>query len=641
MSFFPYTPRKYQSELVDLVSRTVKTRTHLILESGTGTGKTVCAISGVLESLDEGEKLLYLTRTNSQQRQVMLELRKIAENNPVFGMGIQGRKGTCPLVRSDPSLHGGTPEELSRLCAERKRRSLSGKEGGCPFYRQMLDAGSETIENYCRRELPTVEEFVDYCDLKGVCPYELMKELASDAVVVTAPYAYFFVPFIRYALLDWMNVDAGKLVVVVDEAHNLPDYARETRSFTFTEKALELVDREATDYGDPELIDGVSAMDVVCLMKEEMGLALADFLIEEDGLLPPFFLEEGLMSGFSVTSKRLELAAKALKIYGEAIREGKREDGRLPRSYIHALGSFLEFWMKMDENSFVKLVLGGDNPGFQGYCMDPSLACTPLLDCRATIHMSGTLRPLEEYRDSVGLPSNSILRELPSPFPEDNREIFFLEDVTTRYEELSRGDEMIKKLEDYVILLCNTLDRNTVVFFPSFSLMERFVTDGVGRKIRRKLHMEERGMSQADLMDTVMEFRNSRKEGGVLFAVMGGRISEGLDFPERDLEAALIVGIPYPKPSARQRSLLHYYELKFGRGWDYTVKAPAARKILQAIGRLIRTEEDVGVAVILDRRAEQFSGSFKMELSDSIVRDVHEFFERRESREKLENAKRT
>jgi DNA excision repair protein ERCC-2 len=641
MSFFPYTPRKYQSELVDLISRTVKTRTHLILESGTGTGKTVCAISGVLESLDEGEKLLYLTRTNSQQRQVMLELRKIAENNPVFGMGIQGRKGTCPLVRSDPSLNGGTPEELSRLCAERKRRSLSGKEGGCPFYRQMLDAGSETVENYCRRELPTVEEFVDYCDLKGVCPYELMKELASDAAVVTAPYAYFFVPFIRYALLEWMNVDAGKLVVVVDEAHNLPDYARETRSFTFTEKALELVDREAADYGDPELIDGVSAMDVVCLMREEMGLALADFLIEEDGLLPPFFLEEGLMSGFSVTSKKLESAAKALKIYGEAIREGKREDGRLPRSYIHALGSFLEFWMKMDENSFVKLVLGGDNPGFQGYCMDPSLACALLLDCKATIHMSGTLRPLEEYRDSVGLPSNSILRELPSPFPKDNREIFFLDDVTTRYEELSRGDEMIKKLEDYVILLCNTLDRNTVVFFPSFSLMERFVTDGVGRKIRRKVHMEERGMSQADLMDTVMEFRNSRKEGGVLFAVMGGRISEGLDFPERDLEAALIVGIPYPKPSARQRSLLHYYELKFGRGWDYTVKAPAVRKVLQAIGRLIRTDEDVGVAVILDRRAEQFSGSFKMELSDSIVRDVHEFFERRESREKLENAKRT
>ncbi|NYT12815.1 MAG: ATP-dependent DNA helicase [Methanomassiliicoccales archaeon] len=641
MSFFPYTPRKYQSELVDLISRTVKTRTHLVLESGTGTGKTVCAISGVLESLDEGEKLLYLTRTNSQQRQVMLELRKIAEKNTVFGMGIQGRRGTCPLVRSDPSLHGGTPDELSRLCAEKKRRSLSGKEGGCHFYRQMLDTGSETIENYCRRELPTVEEFVDHCDLKGVCPYELMKELASDAVVVTAPYAYFFVPFIRYALMEWMNLDAGKLVVVVDEAHNLPDYARDTRSFTLTERSLELVDRELVDYGDPELINGVSAMDMISLIREEMGIALVDFLIEEDGLLPPFFLEEGLMGGFSVTSKKLESAAKALKVYGEAIREGKREDGRLPRSYVHALGSFLEFWMKMDEESFVKLVLGGDNPGFQGYCMDPSLACAPLLDCKATIHMSGTLEPLEEYRDSVGLPRNGILRVFPSPFPEENREILFLEDVTTRYEELSRGDEMFKRLEDYVVLLCNTLDRNTVVFFPSFSLMERFVNDGVTRRIRRRVHMEERGMSQADLMDTVMEFRNSREEGGVLFAVMGGRISEGLDFPDKDLEAALVVGIPYPKPSARQRSLLHYYELKFGRGWDYTVKAPATRKVLQAIGRLIRTENDIGVAVILDRRAEQFSTSLRIRLSDSIVRDVHEFFERRESRDMLDNPKRT
>ncbi|MEM2976346.1 MAG: helicase C-terminal domain-containing protein, partial [Thermoplasmata archaeon] len=95
--------------------------------------------------------------------------------------------------------------------------------------------------------------------------------------------------------------------------------------------------------------------------------------------------------------------------------------------------------------------------------------------------------------------------------------------------------------------------------------------------------------------------------GGVLMSVVGGRVSEGIDFPDRELEVAIIVGIPYPKPTARQRALQYFYDLRFGRGWDYTVRAPTARRMLQAIGRLIRSERDRGVAVILDRRALQFA----------------------------------
>jgi DNA excision repair protein ERCC-2 len=107
---------------------------------------------------------------------------------------------------------------------------------------------------------------------------------------------------------------------------------------------------------------------------------------------------------------------------------------------------------------------------------------------------------------------------------------------------------------------------------------------------------------------------------------MGGRISEGIDFPDRELEAAIVAGIPYPKPTAKQRALLHYYEIKFGRGWEYTVKAPVTRKLLQAIGRLIRTETDVGVAVILDRRANQFSDRLDVAKTEFVVNDVLNFF---------------
>lgn len=109
----------------------------------------------------------------------MTELRKINEITPVFGVAIQGRQNTCPLVQRDPDLRSGTPEELSKLCAEKKARAISDSEGGCRFYRKTITSDFEDVEKYCRENLPSVEEFSDYCDKRGMCPHELTKDLLS------------------------------------------------------------------------------------------------------------------------------------------------------------------------------------------------------------------------------------------------------------------------------------------------------------------------------------------------------------------------------------------------------------------------------------------------------------------------------
>jgi DNA excision repair protein ERCC-2 len=110
---------------------------------------------------------------------------------------------------------------------------------------------------------------------------------------------------------------------------------------------------------------------------------------------------------------------------------------------------------------------------------------------------------------------------------------------------------------------------------------------------------------------------------------MGGRISEGLDFPAEELEIAVIVGIPYPKPTARPRGLQRYYDVKFRKGWEYTVEAPTARKLLQSIGRLIRDETDRGVAIILDRRAPRFKKYIKdLTESEDLIKDIDGFMEK-------------
>ena len=132
-------------------------------------------------------------------------------------------------------------------------------------------------------------------------------------------------------------------------------------------------------------------------------------------------------------------------------------------------------------------------------------------------------------------------------------------------------------------------------------------------------------MGQRRLMELVETFRS---EHGVLFAVMGGRISEGMDFPGRDLELVIIVGIPYPKPSARQRALQNYYEKKFNKGWEYTVSAPTIRKMLQSIGRLIRTEVDRGLAMILDNRAVHFKDNLMgLSPTNNMLDSIKNFFD--------------
>ena len=254
---------------------------------------------------------------------------------PIFGIGIQGRQGTCPLIQRDPDLRVGNPEELSKLCADRKARSIQGKDGGCRFYEATMKMDMREVEDYARRELPTVEEFSAWCDKKGLCPHELTKDLMPFAQVVTAPYIYFFMPFIRSNLLDWMNVPLSDTVVIVDEAHNLPDYAREIRSVKLSMKLLDLVEKEVDEFGDPELINGISIRDVSEVVKGRIKAALDEYLIDDDGLIPVSFLEEGLMTAFRTTTSALSSVAKGLLAQGESIREAKKKAGQLPRSYIY------------------------------------------------------------------------------------------------------------------------------------------------------------------------------------------------------------------------------------------------------------------------------------------------------------------
>ena len=616
---FPYEYRPGQRELVRFISNTVDDGMSPVVEAGTGTGKTVSALAATLPTvLERGMKVIYLTRTKSQQKQVIREAAAIGHG--ILCVGLQGRTAaSCPMMRDDPDLASGTSEEISKLCSEYKRRDAG--ECRCRFYANIEHTDIESWVERIREEHPEPEGFARLCEEAELCPYEMLKYALPHADVIAASYPFVFMPQILARLVDWIGIPLHRTVIVVDEAHNLLDYLRDVQTFEYSRAALDLAEKEARENGDSEVHEGLTVTDIVGVLREVLGYAVKEYLIDDDGILPPYFLEDELMSRLGMTSVSIMRIVQALEDIGDSIAERKKQRRKLPRSYIGSMGRFMRAWLTGSEDCHVRLVLGGDNPCFQSYCMDPSGASDPLNECFASVHMSGTLEPIDAYIRDIGL-DRAVPTTLNGFFPRENLLTLYSDEVSMRYE-----DRFIEsnyaRLRQLLYDTVNSVRVNTAVFFPSYQFMDRMLDDGVASDLGRDIYYERRDMPQEELMEVFDSFRTS--EGSVLFCVTGGRISEGLDFPDKSLELAVLIGIPYPKPTAKMRAMTRYYDAKFGDGRLYVSIIPASRKMRQSIGRLIRSETDRGVAVILDRRAASLRDISPM-LCGDIPAAVTSFF---------------
>jgi DNA excision repair protein ERCC-2 len=182
------------------IKNSLLSKQDIVFESGTGSGKTICTLTSTLDfAMEYNKKIIYSTRTNAQQRQVILELRELrnknkgTENN-IFGIGIQGRANMCILARTDPEFSKGSSEELSKFCSNEKKKtksSIKDKDKGCLYYCNFLDKEKvETAKEWVKKELPTAEEFIDYCEKRQLCPYEINRVLIRESPLVIVPYIY-------------------------------------------------------------------------------------------------------------------------------------------------------------------------------------------------------------------------------------------------------------------------------------------------------------------------------------------------------------------------------------------------------------------------------------------------------------------
>ena len=196
--------------------------------------------------------------------------------------------------------------------------------------------------------------------------------------------------------------------------------------------------------------------------------------------------------------------------------------------------------------------------------------------------------------------------------------------VTTRYQDMKANPAIFNIMERNIAKLCNIVHKNTLVFFPSYNLMKQ-MRPYLERDVTKKLYWEESGRPDKTTA-ALTNFRMGRD--GVFCSVMGGTIAEGIDFPGEELCFAIIVGIPFPPPTLENDAMSRMYDEKYGpwMGWRYMSLTPAMRKMKQAIGRLIRTETDRGMAVIMDSRTSKYAKELEAVPTQDVQGDAEAFF---------------
>jgi DNA excision repair protein ERCC-2 len=431
---------------------------------------------------------------------------------------------------------------------------------------------------------------------RGFCPHEALKRILPRVNVFLGTYHYVFDPKIRETIMKSFGSDFSKVFLIVDEAHNLPTFARELLSDKLTMSFVERAIKESEIF-DHESVGSVKEI-LNLLMEDIFRHASQTLRSEELKRLNPqeindLFLGHNGLPGLE--------AAAMLQEYGESVKQKQLKSGSTRiASYNFRIGTFMESFFKNVGSEYFHLIERGqkDQVTLEVRSFDGrEIVDGVLRKARGTILMSGFLSPPNVYRDLMLYKADqTCLKEFDPPFPRKNRLILAAKDVSSEFKR--RTDQMLDKWKRYVEAISDSTQGNLAVFFTSYQLMRRVASS---IKTNRATIMEDADTRRNDVIQKLTHSNNS-----ILYGVMGGKLSEGMDYPHNVLKGVVAVGLPYATWDAYQESLVDYLEQQFpGNGRTYAYLTPAILRLVQACGRVHRSAEDKGYIVILDDRALQ------------------------------------
>jgi DNA excision repair protein ERCC-2 len=594
--FFPYSSiRPFQDEFANTIYEAVKSGDHVVLEGSNGLGKTVAALSACLPVAKEQDlQILYVAKTHRQNDRVIEELNAISRKKASSGISIRGRCEMClhPLiVRNAPDARSAM-----EICEQLKSRKQ------CIYCRNIEEKFErfEEVQLHVASGSYTASEIQEICKMEGFCPYELAKSLLGEVDIVALSYMYVFDSVIRSAFLKSLERPLNEIILIVDEAHNLPSAAVEMASDRLSIFAIRQAEQEAKEYNYEDAA-------IFCRKFRALieGMAIR---VEDEKYIPPDLLVETLRAKAEIKAP-LSFFDYLLDT-GNAIKRDLLAHGKYPRSHVHRVGEFLLKWLETSSDfSFTHVMnkyvtkIGKVSARLEVVALDPSKITKPVFSSvYCSVNMSGTLEPLESYIKITHLPEKTIKKAVPSPFPKENILPLVCRGVTTAMKHRTKNmyTKLVKRIAEAIKY---TPEGNVGIFTASYEVSHGLMDAGIEDVTEKKFFVENRGMISKENDQLIKQFKSTSEKGAVLLGVEGGRASEGADYPGKQMETVVVVGVPYAYPSPRINAQIQYYEEQFpGHGREYGYIWPALRKASQAAGRPIRSLEDRGAIIFMDYR---------------------------------------
>lgn len=564
---FPFPYREGQRELVTYVYQTIYHKRKLFIEAPTGVGKTLSTIYPAIMSMGEGrgEKLFYFTAKT---------ITRTVADEAIGLLRKQGLKLKSVILTAK-----------DKICFMEETEC---NPAYCPYAKGHFDRINDAIydmlthvDNFNR------EAIEQYARKYQVCPFEMCLDMSLFADGIICDYNYLFDPhvYLKRFFSEGVRED---YIFLVDEAHNLVDRGRQMYSAVLVKENFLALKKLVKEH-DVRLYHQLARCNKE-LLELKRGCEDYEYLSEEEAA--PFVRTVVRLSGL-------------MEAYLEEHEESPIREAIL--DFYFAVSHFLLIQEKLDEN-YVIYTMHGEAGEFaiKLFCVNPAKNLREcMLRGRSTILFSATLLPIQYYKKLLGAEEGDYEVYARSVFEPGRKGLFIAEDVTSKY--TRRSDMEYYNIASYIYRIVKKRSGNYMIFFPSHAFLQKvyeiycnyFLLPEEAECVLQEEYMDEESREAF-----LSRFETGREEEKSLlgFCVLGGIFSEGIDLKKDSLIGSLIVGTGLPQVCIEREILKQYFDANGDNGFDFAYKYPGMNKVLQAAGRVIRTEEDVGVVVLLDER---------------------------------------
>lgn len=554
---FPYKQKRaYQNNLMKAVYEAMENNEILYAIAPTGIGKTMATLFPSLKSLKEKEKIFYATAKGS------------GKNAPLEGIKLLSKNG-LKLKTIDLTAK-------SKIC---NKNSKHCRPEECPFAKGFFDKlKNATYDIFESTDIYDREIILEVANKHQICAFEFSLYLSYFCDLIIADYNYVFDPHAH--LIRYFDDDTYKIKVLVDEAHNMISRSKDMYSADISTIDLRTIRARLTGFKPSVRGDCNKAIEIMEKYRERLS-------------------EKAIVCD-EIQDYDLAVVIKNIISKVEEILSGNQKIDKIDDIYeiYHKLLSYSHTSDIYSNTHRYLIKLENDNIYVNLFCLDASdfILETIQSSIKSIVFFSATMTPIKYYSDLLTKSIGKTL-ELPSPFNPDNLEIIINNKVSTKYRNReSSVDEIIEIIETTT----NTKKGNYIVFFPSYKYLEMVVKnvelDGYQSIIQTS------DLDDLKRLEIIEKFREDTNNSYVGFFVMGGAFSEGIDLIGDALTGVIIIGVGLPMICDENNILKDYFDEVYQKGYEYAYMYPGFTKVIQAVGRVIRTETDRGFAILVDER---------------------------------------